>query len=239
MKRLLFLSLLFLTVRGWASWTFVQGSTSTTSNGGCGTTTSTITVSANDLVVLGCLQNDKAFPFSGTVTDTNSNSWTLALSTCSTAQCMGVYYTIAKAGAMAADFQPTGCPGVPGCVILDYQGNATSSVYDVGSGSYSLSSNANPISNSATTTKSNDLMVSFQDNDQSGRTINSQTGTARTQMIALSGSWLIDSQDATVASPSSYQSTWTMNAGGDWVVIQAAFEQATAAPAGTGSLIIE
>jgi hypothetical protein len=221
-----------IATKGWA-WTFVQGSSSTENS--CGSAVTTFTVTAGDLMVMGCFNGVNS---ADSVTDNNGNTWVIAGSTgvsngtVGSGFTMNILYVASAIGGVEHPLVNTaGCNGNSLCVVLEYSGQATSSPFDVFSGSAPIANSlANITSNAATSSVSNDLFVAFVDTNTGG-SFTVQSGNART--MAPQASNTVNSQDSPVASPSAFTSTWTQSPGSfQWVAAQAAFKPSGGASSG-------
>ena len=204
------------------SWVYVQGSSTTVSNGGCGGTTNSLTVTANDMLVMICANRQSAI--GGTISDTASDSFSLVASTSdNSANSLSMYLVAhANGGTMTANYQPSGCPNTPACVLLEYTGTNTTNAFDVASGSAPATTGIRPITSlAATTSLANELMVNYV-YTVSGTALTANNGTLR---ITNTTSNAFYSQDSVVASPSAYTSTMDESGGTyNWISLQAAFK---------------
>lgn len=206
-------------VAGLSPKTFVQGSTTTITGGGCTATTDAKTITAGDMLVLGCkVANGNS---SNTVSDTQSNSWLSAVSTTGNPGIDIHYVKSATAGSTIVTANGVGCNGSFSCVLLEYSGQNQSSPFDVAISSVPTATGLPITTTAATVASANELMVSFYVDVAGSGGFSGQSGTART---TTTGSGIIVySQDANVPA-GSYTSTWTEGSPFAWSAAQAAFK---------------
>ena len=205
-----------LTAGGGGSWAFVQSSSMTLVSGDSSTDSSTITVTAGNLLVVGCYSGGAGC--NNAVTDTLGNTYTAVTSssvmvndTGTPIACLQIFY----AKNISGGENKVNCanhvdwPGDVEGVVLEYSGLSTASPYDVSSSSSPIDSPANAVSNYATTTGSNEVMVSFMSKGIEGAPSGSGSGTFRDSSYRAATETWVGAQDADVPSPTSYQSSWT------------------------------
>jgi hypothetical protein len=201
--------------------TFVQAVSTATTDGGCGSTTTPMTVAAGDLLVLGCVTTSN---LSGITPSDGTNTWLVANSTTNLAGTafVGIWYVkSAAAGSTTVTAFTNGCDGLNWCVLAEYSGQNTSSPYDVFMGSAPTATGLPVTTLSTTTVSNNELMFSVFYDASGTLPITSQSGTPR---FATVGNPRINAQDANVATPQAYTSTWTETIPFSWVAAEAAFK---------------
>jgi hypothetical protein len=120
-------------------------------------------------------------------------------------------------------------------IMTEYGSTVTAGGFDISTSSSPAVNTLLPLtSGSGTTTASNDLVFGFC-RDFSG-TLSAPNGTQRQN---TSFNYLEATQDAIVASPSSYASTWTSSVGNFWTCGEVAFKPTAATPSGGSSQMMK
>jgi hypothetical protein len=189
--------------------------------------TSTISATANDLLVVNCSDENSYTPT--TATDTIGNTFTqFAIATDSTegGGLTGLYAVSASTNANDVIACHEATAGEDNYIlVMEYSGNALTSLIDTTS-SFSTTTASTSARAQYTTTNANDIIVSFGNANATAHVSSTAPFTARYEGLVLGdlGGGGADLITSTVQT--SQSSTWISGAASDWDIILGAFKVA-------------
>jgi hypothetical protein len=210
------LFVLLIPVSGWATNGYIQ---STSCNGNTGAVNCAFpnNVTAGNTLIIGCLGGTTL----NTSTDTKGQTYTaVGTQIAPVSRATNVFYHLnASAGATTVTCSNNSGNGIQ-AAVSEYASTVTVGGFDVTSSSVPVATTlTTATSGNATTTAANDLMFEFCELASAGSAPN---GTIREN---FANNFFQATQDAIVASPSSYASTMTQSSGA-FGCIEAAFKPA-------------